>query len=409
MTEGFPEDEDGLILKGIYQKITPVLSDEEERAFKPWHKPRKHYLRVHQWCAMLRRLIGELSYGEGDTIHYLGLPGEDFLDIRTLEGVCDRAKVSLRYLGFDSSADTGGEYEMLLSKHEISALSFVDPFSVLARDSVEKLASDTSIAREIFQRVGPFDVINLDICDSVLSSVGSGSYFDTLSQLCDLQLRCGRVTPWLVFLSTRAVRSQLEATAKKKLLQCILGNLEGSASFGELLSKKLALEATAIRKELKNEELLEHPALVTALGVGLGKWLLKLTMSANPKVTVRLLQSYSYRVETAHPDMLSLAFKFEPIIESRRDASRLAASAKKTTNVTEIELASELIESVASIQDVDQLLADNTQLFQRVLRQSGEILASARYDIDAYRRWVASSTTFGRAGHPDGGKVPPKR
>lgn len=184
-----------------------------------------------------------------------------------------------------------------------------------------RIAAESSTAREVFNRIGPFDVINLDICGSVLATVGKGSYFDGIRKLCELQLRYGRAKPWLVFISTRAIRDQLEGVAKQELLKCILNNVENNARFGELLSEKVALEQSALLRELNNEQLLEHPALVSALGVGLGKWLLKLTMSAQPRVSVRLLQSYSYRVETAEPDMLSLAFRFEPIIEPRENAS----------------------------------------------------------------------------------------
>src|SRR4051812_44403255 len=86
------------IVDEIYEHVEPTLAGEVAREFKPWHKPRKHFLRVYQWCSEIRGLIRELDYKEGDTVRYLGLPGEDFLDIRTLAGVCDRAKVKLKYL-----------------------------------------------------------------------------------------------------------------------------------------------------------------------------------------------------------------------------------------------------------------------------------------------------------------------
>lgn len=399
---------DDTFIEEIYQQIEPALLEETKRTFKPWHKPRKHYLRVRQWCSLLQALIGEIGYREGDMVRYLGLPGEDFLDVRTLEGVCNRAKLKLQYLGFDSSADATA-YETNLSKHEISSLGFVDPFSVLARDRIEGLAAESSTAREIFERLGPFDVINLDICDSVVGAVGAGSYFDALGKLCDLQIRCGRTKPWLLFLSTRAIRDQFQETAKLHLIECILHNLSGSAEFADKLSAELSLTESQLRREMTQEEMLEHSILVKALSVGLGKWLLKLTMSAAPKVSIRLLQSYSYRVEIAQPDMLSLAFRFEPIIEPRIDSTGLApASVAAAGSVTETELAIDLVGEVANIKDIDQLLADDSELFERFVTSCGKILVSARYDEQAFREWVANSPTFGSASQSDRGIVPPR-
>jgi hypothetical protein len=365
--EGADGPGDDPLLKDIYQQIEAALPDDGARKFKPWHKPRKHYLRVKQWCVQLRELIEELNYGEGDLIRYLGLPGEDFLDIRTLRGVCTRAKVTLKYLGFDASADRDGEYETLLSRHEISELGFIDPFSVLARDRIERLTLETSTATATFRRIGPFDAINLDLCDSILQTVGDGSYFDALGRLCDLQLTCGRATPWLVFLTTRAIRTQLDDSAREQLIQCIISNIEAHANFAEELSSRLSLSKRDLERELRNEELLDHPALVKALGLGLGKWLLKLTLSAHPRVSVRLVQSYSYRVETSEPDMLSLTFRFEPIIENRRDATGLAPTRRENPISPESLLAVELIRGVAEIVDVDNLLASERELAAKTL------------------------------------------
>jgi hypothetical protein len=404
--EGADGPGDDPLLKDIYQQIEAALPDDSARKFKPWHKPRKHYLRVEQWCVQLRALIVELNYREGDLIRYLGLPGEDFLDVRTLRGVCTRAKVTLKYLGFDSSAGDG-EYETLLSRHEIFELGFIDPFSVLARDRIERLTLENSTATATFRRIGPFDAINLDLCDSILRTVGNGSYFDALGRLCDLQLTCGRVTPWLVFLTTRAIRAQLDDGAREQLIQCIIGNIEAHPNFAEELSSRLSLSKRDLDRELSNEDLLDHPALVKALGLGLGKWLLKLTLSAHPRVSVRLVQSYSYRVETNEPDMLSLTFRFEPIIESRRDATGLAPTRRENPVSPESLLAVELIRGVAEIVDVDTLLASDRELAAKTLEKAADILVTARYDRGAYLTWLGTTPTFGRVDDPDGGEVLP--
>src|SRR4051794_37136519 len=101
---GEQEGQDEL-LEGIYQEIKPVLSEQAARAFLPWHKPRKQYIRLKQWCAEVRKLIKLIRLTDGDVLRYLGFPGEDFLDVRTLHGVCAAEKIWIRYLGFDSTAN----------------------------------------------------------------------------------------------------------------------------------------------------------------------------------------------------------------------------------------------------------------------------------------------------------------
>ena len=78
-SEAAKEDE---LLQGIYQDIQPSLEGVEAREFKPWHKPRKQYIRLRQWCAIVRWLIRKVGMQQGDSLRYLGLPGEDLLDIR---------------------------------------------------------------------------------------------------------------------------------------------------------------------------------------------------------------------------------------------------------------------------------------------------------------------------------------
>lgn len=398
-------------LEEIYEPVQPVLEDLRGREFKPWHKPRKHYLRVHQWCALIRALIKELHYTNGSVLRYLGLPGEDFLDIRTLAGVCDRAEVKLRYLGFDVTADLADEYEVNLSKHEISQLEFVDPQSVLVKERVERIATATSTARHHFERMGPFDVINLDLCDSVAGAVGIGSYFDALKQTCDLQLRAGRTQPWLLFLATRAIRSQIDAHSKAQLLGCVRRNIADSLDFEAKLLELLSLAKAQVDGEISDSQLLEHKALVNAFCLGLSKWLLGVAMSAQPRVVVRLLPSYSYRIEVPDPDMLSLAFRFEPLIEARRDGTGLAPDSpdgRAAAVLNESELATALLEGVSGILDVDTMLSSDTSLNEKMIDKCGTVLASARYDKASYVSWANSVHTFGSASHPDRGRLSSK-
>lgn len=405
------KDDDALAIEDeVYQRaIKPQLAELPDKQFKPWHKPRKHYLRVHQWCVEIANLIKELGIGCGDALRYLGMPGEDLLDVRTLQGVCERGGVKLRYLGFDSSADNEGQYELNLSNHEVASLGFMDPFSRILKDRVERIAIDSSVARMHFAKQAPFDVINLDLCDSVAATTGLGSYYDALVQICNLQ--AGRSKPWLIFMATRVIRSQIDTVSKVKLLQCVQKNMASSSAFTQRVRERLAFDAQDVDNEIADASQLEHARLVRAFGLGLSKWLLKVCMSTHPKVAVKLLKSYSYRIEQGEPDMLSLTFRFEPIIHERVDDSGLgrAPTAAATPVPTEESLGIALAESVGSVCDVDQLLADDPTMMEKVTAQAATVLQAARYHPGKFRAWVADTPTFGDKSREDRGIVAPTK
>ena len=61
---------------------------------------------------------------QGDILRYLGLPGEDLLDIRSLRGVCEPGGIWVKYLGFDSTANLSkGEFEFRLGQRKDDARS----------------------------------------------------------------------------------------------------------------------------------------------------------------------------------------------------------------------------------------------------------------------------------------------
>ncbi len=378
-------------LKRVYQEIQPTLTDKDERKFFAWHKPRKHYLRIHQWCAEVRELINLNKYQDGDVLCYLGFPGEDFLDIRVLKGVCERAKVRIRYLGFDSTASYAGrEFQVNLTKHEVFQLGFIHEHSSVLKTRIETLARENSVAYQRTAKFRDFDIINIDLCDSLASPSDEPHppYFDAIKKLCDLQVT-GRTRPWVLFLTTRAIRDQIDSTTKRKLFDCVVRNIRDHADFATQLNEAFKLDDGKIRDELSDKKLLDHSTLVNLFGLSIGKWLLKMMMEATPKLCVRLLKSYSYRVEIDEPDMLSLAFIFEPVITPPVDKSGLTPTAKEPdTNPSERQLAIDLLKAICGIEDIDQFLHDHEATHVKMVEKCGDLLATVHYDKESYKKWV---------------------
>jgi len=388
-----PEEDD--LIQGVYQPtIEPGITSEHKKSFKPWHRPRKHYIRIHQWCKAIKNLIKDIAIKNGDHLTYLGMPGEELLDIRTLHGVCQKAGARLRYLGFNSTAATSeGKSELNLANHEVASLNFIDPlYASVIKDRVERIAVANTMAYRRAADYGAFDVINLDLCDSIGQEDGEGnaSYFEAIHQLCNLQM-ANRVKPWLLFLTTRAERHQIGPTVKSKLFKCVVDNATKHSDFATTLLEKLGLTAPVLTAEIDESELLAPHALISAFGLAIGKWLLGLLFNGNPVVKVELLKSYQYCVSGNEPDMLSLAFRITPLPQERTDSTGLTRTSRAAPHApSESVLASELVAAITEIEDVDKILAKDPPVLNKMIEKCGKLLSDARYSLDEYRQWAAS-------------------
>jgi hypothetical protein len=383
------------MLEGIYQDLKPALTDRAPRDFLPWHKPRKHYIRIHQWCTEVKNLIKLNGYRKGDVIRYMGFPGEDFLDVRTLHGICMPNRIQVKYLGFDSTSTfAGAEFQFNLASHEIFELGFINEHSLVLKTKFESLANEKSQAYRHVVEYRDFDIINIDLCNSLGAPAADTCppYFEAIKMLCDLQI-AGRARPWLLFLATRAIREQLDHATKSKLFDCVLRNIQESPQFAERLQQTFDLNDGAIRKELSDLEHLAHSALVSLFGISIGKWLLRMLSTAVPKIKVTLLKSYSYRVAIEEPDMLSLAFRFEPITVPAVDTSGLTKNQPACAATTqEWQIAVDLIAAVSNIEDIDQRLLGDPALHQKMIDKCGNLLQTVHYDKDRYKSWAANAS-----------------
>lgn len=384
------------LLEGIYQpNLRPTLDGYPIKTiFKPWHKARKHYIRRYQWDAQIRSLLKQLGYSKGQVMTYLGLPGEDLLDVRALHEVCEAEKLMLKYIGYDSTFPLPrGRGELELSQHEVYNLAFIHQSSKVVKDRIERIATRNSIAWNRAVEFGPFDVLNIDLCDCIArmpeDSDGSPPYFDALASLFEIQIS-SRTKPWLFFLTTRAVREQIQSLTKFKLLNTIIRNANDNPQFRERIKSELGLTERAIAAELDGSKHLEHPLLVKAFCLGIGKWLLGYMLDAQPRLKVEMLPSFSYTVEEGRgADMLSLSFSCVPIIEPRPDRTGIsrAASQAPPPQLSETELAMNVLAEVLRVGDVDDILAKDGELKQKMVQQSMSLLESAGYDTSSYVSW----------------------
>ena len=172
MTEQLGEQND--LAAGIFGDVEYLAPQPAPKDFKPWHKPRKQFVRREQWSALLHRLYEKRE--PRDPLRYLGLPGTDLLDLRYLhQQLCRANKRPLHFLGFNTEAQPGNsaDVQMRVSLDEVLRLPNVDSQSDVINDDFRRIGNRDSIAWHRTLRLGPFDVVNIDLCDGLGSDPAS--------------------------------------------------------------------------------------------------------------------------------------------------------------------------------------------------------------------------------------------
>jgi hypothetical protein len=156
------------------------------RSFRAWHRPRKQVVRQIQWGSEVDWLLSRKP-DDDRSFRYLGLPGVDLLDIRYFYArFCKDGSHRLRFLGFDQSAKPGSRYRDALnvSLDEVRRLEHVETISDVVGDDFRRLADNRSIAWALAKQLGPFDVVNIDLCGYMVKMIDISYYNGDLSVVC---------------------------------------------------------------------------------------------------------------------------------------------------------------------------------------------------------------------------------
>lgn len=224
---------EGLVGVEVYEAPAPA-----KKSFFPWHRPRKQFVRVEQWCAQIGRLLddGAQLTLDANTLKYCGLPGIDLIDLRCFHNsICVPRALKLRFLGFNSAVAPGSsdQVELNISRDEIAKLDQIDPESEVVSDDIRMVANAKSLAHSKMSIFGPFDVVNLDLCDSFgaeEAGLFNVNYYNAVAQLMAIQAR--QKTPWLLFLTTRVGNEHVHVDTLGRFRAKYAKNLRSAKSLG---------------------------------------------------------------------------------------------------------------------------------------------------------------------------------
>ncbi len=383
-----PTDEPETVdfVSGIFSRTDYIASQAPPRDFQPWHLPRKQYVRREQWVVQTRKLFEDRA--DTEPITYLGLPGIDLLDLRYLhQQVCVPLKRPLRFLGFNTEARSNNDaaVDLNTSRDEVSRLDYIDAQSDVLGDDFRSLARTGSMAAKAVRRLGPFDVVNLDLCDGIASDnpQARGSLYDAIAALLPLQVRSPN--SWVLLVTTRIGRDNFHGDALRKLLQRFDGDVETCTEFAAECRELLGVdELDDIDPSTCSCEIFMRMTLVS-----LCSWLMTLGQTHSPN-RVELTSCQGYRVDRGSPceDLVSFALVFKPVIQAAQDALQAAP----VTGIDECAEVTRIARRAKHLKDVDQLLVEDVVLLEELTEETEILLRSARYDPATYREWCSNST-----------------
>lgn len=363
-----------------------------KREFQRWHHPRKQWVRVQQWCSASRRLIKELGLLDGESFRYLTLPGDELLDIRALSDVCADENVKLRFLGFNSvGPQTPAQIELNISQNEVRSHAAVDSLSRVLERRLESVTNGDSQEFRAAQNLGPFHAINIDFCDSIAfrdSDDRKGSGLGVLAKLLELQLATNK--PWLLFITTMAQPNLLSKRNQAGFMEAIKANTDVSDEFKAGLAKLISTSADGLDARLAEVWKNQDPDFLRLFCAGLGKWLLRVLGPAQPSRSLTLLDSCYYRVGS-RPSMISLVFRCDTRAQQLIDRDGILPAGTACSNETdfsEVQLAISMARKLSASFDLDERIALDVVLANKLIGQAGRLMAAARFDVGAYETWA---------------------
>lgn len=348
------------------------------RDFKPWHKPRKQWVRSCQWNNSIGLLLDKDEYSSIETIHYFSFPGEDCLDIKTIGEYCHNKGKRLFFHGIESGVSSSQKTQSV-AESQIMDLSYIDPNSSIHIEAkFEELSNDKSTLLAKINSGIPFHIINLDFTGAILSPHGGAATLKAINNLLSHQLE-RQYNPWHLFITTRCDKGSVDVPLLCDYMQMLIKNC-GSPEFAQLIREKFGSGNTSFTSQyfLSNDANFEKVTMLAFL-----KWIVCLAHHKN--VIAKLLPVAEYKVEddAERPDMASL------VIEFKKSANPIDPTgiSRPATNpdVSELEMAKQVLEKLFNgIKNVDDLLTQEPDTLTRMTVEIKSMLSNLGYDVSSY-------------------------
>lgn len=384
------ESDDSLIDQdAIFGKVnvTPLLSSD----FKPWHKPRKQFIRDVQWLNQFKMLFREKKYKEIDRVNYFGLPGGDLLDINYIyNGLVESNKLKNKVLGFYGFINDNKDYQKaqgemtkLLDMEHVYNDSKIDSFSF------EDLSKVNSDAWSRLSGFGVYHFVNLDFCNNVISE----KTLPSLYYLIDYQLKRVIGLPWLLCITTRLNKESTTNALINKFNDVITSFMVKNND----VSGKIQECFTDVYNILENftniQSVTEKNIINEILQICLVLWIIKESVEREGEIVLK--SSFRYSVDAYNPDadMHSFVFCINRQDSCKSDHFGLIEvdTAKIPKPLNFEELACLAIDKLNRTLNVDDHLAEEKDKFTFYTNQMMNLLNKCGYDTARYKDFMSEN------------------
>ena len=376
----------------IVESAVPIALD----TLRPWHRPRKQYIREHQWIHFSKQLIqnerdrpGLSSPPEGlPEVRYLTLPGVDYLDVRLLAVLCAELDCCLTSIGFlENEEDTPHAARAKVCEDALIKAGRITRRSQTYKRRFEDITSELSQAYRELCRQGPFHIINIDICGSIAAPTAQHAHrpIDAIYRIIEYQL-AKKSGNWLLFVTTDARHDSIASDTLGSLCEVILKNAEESDAFRRELLSLLGEENSDIEEVIQDSSRCPGEKFLKVFSLGLSKWLLHLAREKHWNMKTHSTYCYSTGAKRNQvPTMACLAFEFLPPPSSLTDPSKVTranpAQESKPSNT-----AIRAIEKVSDMMDLDQKMKSCNSLRKKMAKNTKKLLKEAGYTNSALRK-----------------------
>ena len=300
-------------------------------------------------------------------------------------GVCQHHCRDLLFVGFDTDrVDEACRSSIEASKLKMEA--GIDGRSGIIETAFQSLADQDSHAFEIARKLGAFDIVNIDLCNGLAGETPTASgltVYNAIATLLGLQVK--RLQPWMLMITTRVDRRNVDSEASRRLSNILSDNLKRCQGFSVEFEKNFGVSSVAKR----TLSMMNASVLAQLRTIAISKWIISL--AAGKQMRAELVSAISYTVyrRNGHPDLLSLAFRIDPV-DTTPPFDRFRISDLPAKLEMDDECARGLIamELVRDAQDADEVLRQDSSLLMQAIQESVELLVAAGYDADEYRLWL---------------------
>lgn len=356
--------------------------------YKPWHKPRKQWVRDKQWWGYLQKLLIKPAnnYADEVTIKYFGLPGAELLDVdylskKMLESTVLNDKKLLIH-GVVKSPKEKQVADSRLTKL-IDRIN-IDENSKVERGEFEAIANRNSMLWNKMKSIAPYHFINLDFCDRVLEDATIGAVYNLL----EYQFAKTVDKRWLFCLTTKIDTSETNSALLGRLDEC-LHKIEGDELAIYNLEEYFEPVFELISKKRKISDYIDNAVKFTDIFlVGFVIWLVLTAIQCNVNFKLKSSSKYTIASDGEVPDMYSFVFEFNPFFAPQVDHTGIA-----TTHCSEpgqqVDIAAQkqnLMRKLSSTLDIDDMLGNNNDILEKYIDDTKQLLAGCGWDVSNYEQ-----------------------